>query len=139
MFNVKPIVFVSSTVSDLPNEREAARLSIEQVDCVPSMCEHTFIAQNRNSIDVCLNEVRKADIYILILGGRYGYELDDGISITEKEWFTADKNDKPIIVFNLINYNKEQKQIEFANKVGDIYKGKFWKDVKDVFKLKDEI
>ncbi|MDD5569652.1 MAG: DUF4062 domain-containing protein [Bacteroidales bacterium] len=139
MFNVKPIIFVSSTVSDLSNEREAARLAIEQINCKPSMCENTFIAQNRNSIDVCLNEVIKADVYILLLGGKYGYELDDGVSITEKEWFIADREGKPILVFNLKKIKTEQKQNDFANKVGNIYDGKFWKEVNSAFQLKDEI
>jgi hypothetical protein len=139
MFSIKPTVFISSTISDLANERQAARLAIKHLGCVPVTSEESFIAQNRNSIDVCLKEVAKADIYILLLGGRYGFELEDGISITEKEWYTADQESKPILVFNLSNYGKELKQIEFANKVGNIYSGKFWKDVSDVFTLKDEI
>lgn len=139
MMNIKPKIFVSSTVSDLTNEREAARLAIEEIGGEYSMCEHSFIAENKNSLDVCLNNVRKSDIYILILGGRYGFECEDGYSITEKEWYTASEESIAILVFNLKYFIKEDKQQKFANKIGDIYKGRFWKEIDNVFQLKEEI
>jgi hypothetical protein len=53
------------------------------------MSEFTMNAVNKSSVDACIDEVKKADFYILILGRRYGWELDNRISITELEYATA--------------------------------------------------
>ena len=132
---MKPNIFISSTVKDLPNEREAAKRAVEKLPANPVMSEFTMNAVNKPSVDACIDEVKKADFYILILGGRYGWELENGISITELEYDTAYKENKPIFVYNTI-YEKELKQEKFATKAGS---QRFWKVVKNVFELEEEI
>ena len=132
---MKPNIFISSTVKDLPNEREAAKRAVEKLPANPVMSEFTMNAVNKPSVDACIDEVKKADFYILILGGRYGWELENGISITELEYDTAYKENKPIFVYNT-TYEKEPKQAKFAEKAGS---QRFWKVVKNAFELEEEI
>jgi len=135
MKHLKPKIFISSTVKDLPNEREAAKRAIEKIPAIPIMSEYTMNAVDKPSVQACVDEVKKSDFYVLILGGRYGWELENGISITELEYDTAFKEGIPIFVFNT-NYKKENKQQKFANKAGS---QRFWKTVTDVSQLESEI
>jgi hypothetical protein len=135
MKHLKPNIFISSTVKDLPNEREAAKRAVEKLLANPVMSEFTMNAVNKPSVDACIDEVKKADFYILILGGKYGWELENGISITELEYDTAYKENKPIFVYNTA-YEKEPKQAKFAEKAGS---QRFWKVVKNAFELEEEI
>lgn len=132
---LKPEIFISSTVKDLPNERAAAKSAVEKVNGIPIMSEYTMNAVDKPSVQACIDEVKKADFYVLILGERYGWELENGISITELEFDTAYKEKKPIFVFNT-KVNKEEKQQRFAEKVGS---QRFWKEVNDAFELEAEI
>lgn len=132
---LKPNIFVSSTVYDLPNERAAAKKAIEQLQAIPVMSEYTMNAVDKPSVQACVDAVSNSDFYILILGARYGWVLENGISITELEYDTAFKNGIPIFVFNT-PYEKEDNQEKFAKKVGS---QRFWKNVKDAFELQDEI
>jgi len=132
-------VFVSSTINDLMNERVAAEKAIIAVQCEPRMSDKTFTAVDANSFDACMTELEESDIYILILGERYGWEYK-GKSVTEWEYLKAIELKKPRIVFNLAYIrNREVKQNEFINGVGDFDAGRFWKTAKDVFELRDEI
>lgn len=131
-------VFASSTISDLPSERAAAFQGISDVPAFPLMSEKTFNAMDKSSFEACLLKVRQANIYILILGGRYGYEFDNK-SITEWEYETAKKNKIPVLVFNLIYLEKEQKQKEFEERVGDFSKGRFWVETPNALELKIQI
>lgn len=132
---LKPNIFVSSTVYDLPNERAAAKRAIEHLQAVPVMSEYTMNAVDKPSVQACVDAVSSSDFYILILGARYGWVLDNGISITELEYDTAYKNGIPIFVFNT-PYEKEEAQNQFASKVGS---HRFWKNVNDAFELQEEI
>ncbi|MCE9539423.1 MAG: DUF4062 domain-containing protein [Bacteroidetes bacterium] len=139
MIVYKPSVFVSSTVWDLASERKAAEIAISKIGGHPLISEKTFIAENKNPLKACTDQVKQSDIYILLLGGRYGYELENGKSVTELEWDTACSQNKPRLVFNLKYITKEDKQEEFAKQVGHIFYGRFWKEVNDAFELSSEI
>jgi len=132
---LKPNIFISSTVKDLPDEREAAKRAVEKLPANPIMSEFTMNAVNKPSVEACIDEIKKADFYILILGGCYGWELENGISITELEYDTAYKENKPIFVYNT-TYDKEPKQAKFEKKVGP---QRFWKVVKNANELEEEI
>jgi hypothetical protein len=135
MFITKPKIFISSTIVDLPNERLAALKAVEKVGGLPIMSEYTMLAQNKDSLTACLDSVIESDIYILILGGRYGWQPEGKESITELEYKRALANKIPIIVFNTL-YPKEPLQRELVAKVESAY---FIKTVKDVFELQNEI
>jgi len=77
----------------------------------------------------------ESDIYILILGGRYGWQPEGKESITELEYNTALNSHLPILVFNTM-YDKEPLQKQFEAKVESSY---FRKTVNDAFELEEEI
>lgn len=119
----------------MPNEREAALQAVKTVGGDPIMSEYTINAQNADSVNTCLDKVKGSDLYILVLGGVYGWRPFNDKSITEMEFLAAQENNIPTLVFNT-DYQKEELQKEFANRVGAFF---FWKPVKNAFELKDEI
>lgn len=135
MFITQPKIFISSTIVDLPNERKAALKAVEKVGGFPVMSEFTIEAQSTDSLTTCLSKVKESDIYVLILGGRYGWQPDNKESITELEYKTAIDSKLPILVFNTI-YPKEPLQKLFEGKVENSY---FRKTVQDVFELQEEM
>lgn len=135
MFVTQPKIFISSTIADLPSERTAALKAVEKVGGFPNMSEVTMKAQNKDSVTACLDMVRSSDIYILILGGRYGWQPEGKESITELEYRTALSQKIPVLVYNT-TYPKEKLQKEFEQKVESSI---FRKTVKDAFELQDEI
>lgn len=117
-----PVVFVSSTCYDLKQVREDLKdffevnygfqTMLSEFDSFPvDPCIGTF--------ENCLNNVDKsADIFILIIGTRYGYVTETGKSITNLEYLHAKAKDIPIFVFvNKQLYN--QLKIWETNKNGD--------------------
>ncbi len=131
MFITQPKVFISSTIIDLPNERKAALKAVEKVGCFPLMSEFTMEAQSTDSLTACLSKVMESDIYVLILGGRYGWQPKGNESITELEYQTAVSCKIPILVINT-TYPKEPLQKTFESKVEPNY---FRKTVQDAFEL----
>ena len=106
----KPVVFVSSTCYDLKQVREDLKdffegnygfeTMLSEFDSFPvSPCAGTF--------ENCLNNVDQcADIFVLIVGMRYGYVTESGKSITNLEYLHAKAKGIPIFVF----INKELDQ-----------------------------
>lgn len=135
MFITQPKIFISSTIVDLPNERKAALKAVEKVGGFPVMSEFTIEAQSTDSLTACLSKVMESDIYVLILGGRYGWQPDNKESITELEYQTARSHDIPILVINTV-YRKEPLQSKFESTVEPNY---FRKTVQDAFELQDEL
>ncbi len=46
-------------------------------------------AQSTDSLTACLSKVMESDIYVLILGSRYGWQPEGKESVTELEYQTA--------------------------------------------------
>jgi Domain of unknown function (DUF4062) len=135
MFITQPKIFISSTIQDMPSERKAALKAVEKIGGFPVMSEHTMEAQSTDSLTACLSKVRESDIYVLIMGGRYGWQPEGKESITELEYQTARRYNIPILVINT-TYNKEQLQKEFEGKVEPNY---FRKTVQDAYELETEL
>ena len=135
MLPYKPKIFVSSTIKDMPSERKAALLAIQDIGGEPIMSDYTINAQSKDSVKTCLEKVRESDFYILVLGGVYGWRPFGDKSITELEYQTAQDNNKPTLVFNT-SPTKDKLQEEFSLRVGATY---FWKLVKDAFELRNEM
>lgn len=135
MFLTQPKIFISSTILDLPSERKAALKAVEHSGGFPIMSEFTMEAQSNDSVTACLDKVKNSDIYVLILGGKYGWRPFDRESITELEYQTAIKHKLSILAYNT-TYPKEPLQIEFEKKVESKY---FRKKVNDAFELQEEI
>ncbi|NTE66657.1 DUF4062 domain-containing protein [Agrobacterium tumefaciens] len=91
-------VFLSSTFTDLKEERAEVIQALWELDCIPTGME-AFLASNISQWDVIQRVIDECDYYILIIGGRYGSVTDEGISYTEKEYDYAKKIGLPILAF----------------------------------------
>ena len=94
-------VYLSSTLKDLEAERAAVR-DVLGGDCA---VKQSYDASEETLVQSCLNDVAACDLYIGILGLRYGYVPDDGLrnpeklSITELEYRQAREQGIPRLVF----------------------------------------
>jgi hypothetical protein len=78
-------VFVSSTYTDLKDERWSIIDSLLSFDCIPAAMEF-FSASDDGQFEYIKRIMDISDYYLLILGGRYGTLAPDGVSYTEKEY-----------------------------------------------------
>ena len=89
-------VFVSSTFTDLIEERQAAVSAILKAGHIPAGME-LFTAADRSQMDIIKNWIDESDVYMLILGGRYGsIEPTTGKSYTELEYDYAVEQGKSL-------------------------------------------
>lgn len=98
--NKKLQVFVSSTYTDLIEERQAAVQAILDAGHIPAGME-LFKAGNESQLQTIYRWIDESDVYMLILGGRYGsIEPKSGKSYTQLEYeYAISKN---IPVFSVI-------------------------------------
>jgi hypothetical protein len=78
-------VFISSTYTDLKDERRAVYQTLMEMDCIPAGME-LFPATDEEQWLFIQKIIDDSDYYVLILGGRYGSVTADGVSYTEKEF-----------------------------------------------------
>jgi formylglycine-generating enzyme required for sulfatase activity len=92
-------VYLSSTLADLEDERKAVQ------DALADQCvvKHSYRASEHALVESCLGDVAACQLYIAILGLRYGYVPPDrnpeGLSITELEYQHARSMRTPRHVF----------------------------------------
>lgn len=91
-------VFISSTYSDLREERSRVSEALSKAGQVPEGME-IFPASSQKQLDFIKRVIDRCDYYILILGGRYGSTIPDGTSFTELEYEHALKKDIPTLAF----------------------------------------
>ncbi|MCJ8509641.1 DUF4062 domain-containing protein [Rhizobium lemnae] len=91
-------IFLSSTFTDLEEERRKVMQAMLGMDCIPSGMEY-FPASDEETFEFIKTVIDESDYYILILAGRYGSIDADGVSYTEKEYDYALKQSKPILSF----------------------------------------
>lgn len=99
----KPVVFVSSTCYDLKQIRADMKEFIEGTygfDSMLSEFDSFPIDPCVGTFENCLSNVDQcADVFVLIVGDRYGYVLESGKSITNLEYLHAKAKGIPIYVF----------------------------------------
>ncbi len=94
--NKKLQVFVSSTYTDLIEERQAAVQAILDAGHIPAGME-LFKAGNESQLKTIYKWIDESDVYMLILGGRYGsVESKSGKSYTQLEYEYAISKDIPV-------------------------------------------
>jgi hypothetical protein len=91
-------VFISSTFSDLQEERRAVIQTVMKVDCIPAGME-MFPAADEEQLEFIKKIIDDCDYYIIIIGGRYGSVTADGVSYTEKEYDYAISKDIRVLAF----------------------------------------
>lgn len=147
-FNRKKLqVFVSSTFSDLIRERQAAVEAILAAGHIPAGME-LFAAGDESQMQVIKQWIDESDIYLLILGGRYGsVEPVSGKSYTQLEYEYALDVGKPLFACvikddavearvkaegrSVIELDNPQKLKAFRAEVLSRM-SKFWEDSKDI-------
>src|SRR5215472_8147145 len=91
-------VYVSSTVVDLQQERQAVMEWLVAADHQPV---HSYRPDSETVRDSCLDDVDTCDLYVVIVGHRYGVQPDDGnsecLSITQLEFRRAGQSGIPRI------------------------------------------
>lgn len=78
-------VFVSSTFTDLEEERKRIIQTLMEMDCIPAGME-LFPAADEEQWDFIKKVIDDCDYYLLLIGGRYGSLSPEGISYTEMEY-----------------------------------------------------
>lgn len=92
-------VFISSTYTDLIEERQTVVEGILNAGHIPAGME-LFHAGDETQKELISEWIEDSDIYVLILGGRYGSLDDDGMGYTHWEYEKAKELCKPI--FSLV-------------------------------------
>src|SRR5215831_18955628 len=89
-------VYVSSTIADLEAERQAV---IDWLVAAQHQVVHSYRPNSRTVRDSCLDDVDACDLYVLILGHRYGFQPPkdnpEGLSIIHLEFRRAGQSGKP--------------------------------------------
>lgn len=91
-------VFISSTFTDLIDERREVMQALLEMDCLPAGME-LFPAGNTDQWTLIKGVIQQSDYYLVILGGRYGSVTEEGVSYTEKEYDYALELGIPIMGF----------------------------------------
>jgi len=95
-------IFISSVQKELQDERYALRDFVHGNDLLRQFFR-VFLFEDlppsdRRPDDVYLDEVAKSSLYLGIFGNEYGWDDDDGISPTEKEFNAAAQQQKRRLV-----------------------------------------
>ena len=92
-------IFVCSTFDDLVEEREGVLDAIRRVQQRHNAMEF-FGARPGRPIDICLDEVRKSDLLVVIVGLKYGsLPPGMGISYSQAEYQEGARLEKPCLVY----------------------------------------
>lgn len=98
----KTTLFISSTCYDLSQVRTDLRDFAESIGMEPILSDFDSfpINPNESTLSNCLGNVRnRTDIFVLVVGGRYGSIVDTGKSITNLEYFEAKAKRIPKYIF----------------------------------------
>ncbi|WP_166109088.1 DUF4062 domain-containing protein [Pseudoalteromonas sp. Z9A5] len=133
-----PRVFISSTYYDLKHVRASMDIFIESLGYDTVLSEKGNIAYSPDMPldESCYKEISSTDIFVLIVGGRYGSEASDGDrkndkefferyeSVTKKEFEEANKRDVPTYIliessvyseYQTYLRNKKNENISYAH------------------------
>jgi hypothetical protein len=125
-------VFVSSTYRDLKEEREKVIEAVEKVCKAIGM--EKFLPDEKSTLEVCLENLKKCDIYVGIIGSSYGsiipenqlkevegenYEKYKGLSFTHYEFRKAGELGIPRAVFIINEESKEDEISKFKREIED--------------------
>lgn len=136
-------VFISSTFSDLMEERSKVMHAIMSLDCIPAGME-LFPSADEEQYNFIKKIIDDCDYYLVIIGGRYGSLSEDGIGYTEMEFDYAISKGIKVMAFlhkNLedisvgksdIEPDKREKLLAFRQKVSTGRLVKFWNNADEL-------
>src|SRR5690349_20803511 len=121
-------IMISSTIEDLRAERQAADDAIEHFQFERFRSE-TLGSLSRAPEEVCDEMARECDLYVLIIGERYGWVIPHlGISVTEREYDVARECDREKVLVYVKSLNgcvREERESVFMERVTDFRSGYF--------------
>ena len=114
-------VFISSVQSEFAKERKLLADYIRQ-DALFSMYFEPFLfeeqpAQDRSAQTAYLEQAANAEVYLLLMGEKYGYEDGEGVSPTEREYNIATSNHAYRLAFIKGTEHQEPKEEAFKQKI----------------------
>ncbi len=122
----KMSMFISSTVNDLTEERNAVERLVTQLG---GLCwrSETYVAPGKSAYEACVEMAKKCDVFIGVYGQRYGYvDSVAGKSVTEMEYDAAfDYKPRKILIYIKDISPREKEQLEFLRKVQNFRNGYF--------------
>jgi hypothetical protein len=136
-------VFVSSTYTDLINERQAVISALLQLGALPAGME-LFPAADDEAWVLIRRVIDDSDYYLLVISGRYGSIGKEGLSYTEKEYDYAVVQGKPVMAFlhgnpgklaldnSEIDPDARVKLSAFRQKVEQAKHVKYWESPEDL-------
>lgn len=119
-------IFLSSTCYDLKQIRTDLFEYFHSANYAPFLSENYDFPINpqKGTIDNCIDNVKNnTDIFVLVVGNRYGCQNKNGISITNTEYLYAKKIGLPIYIFiykpiiSIIPIWKKNKDGDFTDSV----------------------
>src|SRR5262249_3562844 len=124
-------VFISSTYEDLKVEREIVSVAILRSGNIPSGMELSS-GVNERTIDIIYQWIDDSDIFLLLIGGRYGsLNATTGLSYTELEYDHAKRRGIPVIAIVFSDAYLEKKiragLINATNALERVYAEKYQK------------
>jgi hypothetical protein len=108
--------FISSVMSELAEQRSAVAASVREEGLWAVMFEE-FGGRDADPQDAYVAEVEAADIFIGILGRRYGKPLKTRFSATHTEYLHAEKNSLRIAMWTLDTPDREGPEQSFLDEV----------------------
>ncbi len=122
----KPIVFVSSVVAGMESARSLAQKLLQQDLGYEVVISEGEGSKSRAPFAQCKKWARECDIYIGILGDKYGWIVPRlGISVTEMEFNEARKDNPEKILIYVSAGHKETRQEELVKRIEDFSEGYF--------------
>lgn len=124
-------VMLSSTVDDLARDRAAVMNSINAVGITKFVGISPIAGPSYSSSGYSgtIELAERCHLYILILGGRYGYIGNRGVSATELEFDAAYREDPTkILIFRKSVTLVDPRQQGFISRVADYHKGYYVRD-----------
>lgn len=89
----RPTVFVSSTIQDFADLRDALRFWLEEMGFEVQMSEHTDFKRRPESgtFEACFEAIQQSDFYVLLIGKRRGawYDETNRVTVTRQEYRCA--------------------------------------------------
>lgn len=126
-------VFVSSLITDMPQERAAVRAGIEAVGATPVMFEDLG-AQDVSAEHAYIAGVRSSEVYVGMWGPRYGVRMPDGYSATHAEYLEAERNGLRLCLFvhGEASGEMDGAQRDLIQGARNLYTTSSWRDPADL-------
>ena len=119
-------IFISSVQKEFERERAAIKRMIESDPILkPHFKAFVFeidaAAADKTTQQVYLKEIEKSDIYLVLIGNKYGYCDEDGVSPTEQEFDKANELGLTTLVMvrGRDDARREERESHFLRKVSD--------------------